>query len=343
MNHSLFNEMLEQGYVIFQKHPTENLFIYNYSTKTQYERVWNEVTLACRGLILDADGNFIARPFGKFFNLGEMENQLIPNEPFEVYEKMDGSLGITYWVNGEVKIATRGSFISEQAEKAMQILDKKYPSAKAKMNPDFTYLFEIIYPSNRIVVDYGEAQKLVLLGILETKTGKEMPLEDVGIPIVKKYDGLNDIQALKKLEEPNREGFVIKFESGYRLKVKFEEYVRIHKIISQVSSISIWEYLMTEQPMDEILAQIPDEFYDWVKAKKAALEAQYLAIETQAKAEFKTFETRKETALYFMQCSYPKILFSMLDGRDYSQTIWRLIRPEFEKPFWNTSTTLSNQ
>ncbi len=337
MNASLLNEMLEEGYVVFQKHPEANLFIYNYSAKTQYEQIWNEVTLACRGLILDVDGEVVARPFGKFFNLGERANQKIPVEPFEVYEKMDGSLGISYWLNNELKIATRGSFISEQSQKAMRILQKKYPNAHKKINKKYTYLFEIIYPENRIVVDYGIKEDLVLLAVIETATGKEMPLEDVGFPIVKKYDGLQDINQLKTLEEPNREGFVIKFESGFRLKVKFEEYVRIHKVISQVSTISIWEYLKTGQSFDEILEQVPDEFYDWIKLQRKKLEAEYLAIETKAKSEFKILANRKETALYFMQCSYPKILFSILDKRDYSSIIWKYIRPKFAKPFSNES------
>ena len=75
INRALLNEMIENDFVNVNKHPTHDLFIYNYSPKAQYERVWNEVTMMCRGLILDADYNIVARPFKKFFNLGEMENQ----------------------------------------------------------------------------------------------------------------------------------------------------------------------------------------------------------------------------------------------------------------------------
>jgi hypothetical protein len=25
----------------------------------------------------------------------------------------------------------------------------------------------------------------------------------------------------------------------------------------------------------------------------------------------------------------------MLQGKDYDQAIWRMIRPEYQKPFWN--------
>ena len=64
---------------------------------------WDEYTRAARGIIFNKrTGECVARPFPKFFNLGEMpESQLnkIPKDPsnYEVYDKLDGSLGILYW------------------------------------------------------------------------------------------------------------------------------------------------------------------------------------------------------------------------------------------------------
>jgi T4 RnlA family RNA ligase len=332
-NISLLNQMLEERYLNCQKHPSSELYIYNYSAKAQYDRLWNEVTLGCRGLILDGEGNVIARPFPKFFNLGEYEGQKVPKSTFEVYEKMDGSLGISYVMDGKIQIATRGSFISDQSVKANELLKSRYYDSVAKMKMGVTYLFEIIYPENRIVVDYGDEKKLVLLAMIDIETGLDLPLEDIGFPLVKGYDGVNDINALKLLEEENKEGFVIKYPDGYRLKVKFEEYVRLHKIITQVSSISIWEYLKTNQSMDEILEQVPDEFYNWIKEKKNEMETQYETIEQIAKSQMKLFDTRKETAAYIMTCGYPKVMFDMMDKRDYSRSIWKMLRPIYERPF----------
>ncbi len=327
--------MMADGFVVRQNHPKADLFIYNYSPKAQYERVWNEVTLNCRGLIMDGAMNVVARPFQKFFNLGEQENQHIPNEPFEVYEKMDGSLGILYWYNNQPHIATRGSFTSDQSVKANAILHEKYSHVLPLLNPAKTYLFEIIYPENRIVVDYGSTEDLVLLSVLDIATGLEDTLPDVGFPIVKRYSGINDINQLQALEENNREGFVIRFASGLRYKVKFKEYIRIHRIITQVSNISIWEYLRAGNTLDELLDRVPDEFYSWVKKTNADLLSAYAEIENTALAEFKDLGDRKETALYFQQCSYPAILFNMLDKRDYSDAIWKMLRPTFSKPFSN--------
>ncbi len=334
MDLELLETLIDGGYVNVQKHPYEELYIYNYTSSTQFEAMWNEVTLQCRGLILNQHRHIVARPLPKFFNLEETAHVQLPkNETFQVFEKMDGSLGILYFANGQPYIATRGSFSSEQAIKATEILHQKYASVLPHLNPEWTYLFEIIYPSNRIVVDYGDMEDLVLLAIVETASGKDLPLMDIGFPVVKTYDGITDFSALKALEQENKEGFVIRFENGYRVKVKFEEYKRLHYILTNVSNQSIWQHLMLGEPLDEILHLVPDEFYGWIKKTEQQLKADFRAIEEQCRKDFKTFETRKETADYFKTCPYPSILFSMLDGKDYAPAIWRIIKPEYQRAF----------
>ena len=108
----LIKEMIKQKYISVHKHPTFDLYIYNYTKQTEAEHVWNEATETCRGLILDKDMNIVARPFTKFFNYEELVEQHvnIPDLPFEVYEKLDGTLGIMYFANSDPYIATRGSF-----------------------------------------------------------------------------------------------------------------------------------------------------------------------------------------------------------------------------------------
>ena len=333
MNTTLLKEMISKNYVRVNKHPEHDLYIYNYTQNAQFERVWNDITLACRGLILDQNHKVIARPFPKFFNLGEMENQVLPDSTFEVYDKMDGSLGILYWIDDVPFMASRGSFASDQSDKANELLHGKYRNSWSFLDKNRTYLFEIIYPENRIVLDYGSSEELVLLAIIDTKSGEEFPLEDIGFPVVEKYDGIKDILVLKELDTDNKEGFIIKYANNFRVKIKFEEYLRLHRIITQVSNLNIWEYLKTNQSMEEILERVPDEFFDWVKQTKSDLENQYLAIENQCKADFKVLESRKETALYFRTCKHSGVLFAMMDNKEYSSIIWKMIRPTFEKPF----------
>jgi len=333
INKQLLQQMLDERLIIVQKHPDANLFIYNYTNKAQYDRVWNEVTLQSRGLILDADLNIIARPFKKFFNLEELPPDDIPDETFEVYEKLDGSLGILYWLNDKPFIATRGSFISDQAIHATKILHEKYPDVFNKLNRQATYLFEIIYPGNRIVVDYGEKDDLVLIAVIDNSTGIDMPIPQIGFPVVKRYNGINDLKALKYLEEENREGFVIKFRSGLRIKAKFAEYLRLHRIITGVSNVIIWEHLAEARSFEDLLEKVPDEFYEWVKKTISDLTAQYDAVLADSQTSFKQFETRKETAHYFQTKKHPAVLFAMLDGKPVDKIIWKMLKPLYAKPF----------
>lgn len=318
--------------ISIQKHPEANLFIYNYSPKVQYEKLWDEITMMARGLILDTEMNIVARPFGKFFNLEEHTESEIPNLPFDVYEKMDGSLGILYWLNDKPFIATRGSFNSEQSQHANEILYSKYPHTFDNIDKSSTYLFEIIYPQNRIVVDYGLIDDLVLLTIINNETGEER-IEDIGFPIVKKFDGINDLKERKALEQDNKEGFVVRFKNGFRVKMKFAEYVRLHRIITGISNIVIWEYLSEGKSFDELLEKVPDEFYQWVKKTKEQLENNFNSIKKECESVYKKFETRKETAIYFQTQKYPAVLFLMLDKKSTDKAIWKLVRPEYSKPF----------
>jgi hypothetical protein len=333
MNLQLLQQMIAAGYITIQQHPHAPLYIYNYSQAAQYEEVWNEVTLQCRGLILDDQYKKIAQPFPKFFNLEEKINKQLPSTTFDVYEKMDGSLGILYWWKNMPYMATRGSFTSDQAIKATEILHQNYAHTFTQLNKSKTYLFEIIYPENRIVLDYGSLEDIILLAIIDTATGQDEPLVDIGFNIVKKYDGLKDIYSLKQLEQDNKEGFVIKFNNGYRVKVKFAEYIRLHKIITAISNKTIWEFLKDDLPFDELLEKVPDEFFNWVKKTKADLQNQFCQIENTCKKDFKILDTKKETALYYLSCQYPKVLFLMHDNKNYNEVIWKMIKPKYSKPF----------
>ncbi len=241
--------MIAQRYISVQKHPTLDLSIYNYTDKAQYQRVWNTETLACRGLILDGERHVVARPFPKFFNYNELVAQgaPIPAEDFIVTEKLDGSLGILYVDgDGQPTLATRGSFTSAQAERGTHLVRSKY--GDVPFERAYTYLFEIIYPENRIVVDYGTMEDVILLAAIHTESGKEVSYDELRaiagpIPVVTKYDGIRDFDQLAATEQANREGFVVSFLNGERCKVKFAEYVRLHRLVTGTNARAIWDVL----------------------------------------------------------------------------------------------------
>jgi RNA ligase len=342
----ILNDYVSKGLVIGQKHATLPLAIFNYSRTCQYDRLWDDVTLNCRGLILDTKGNVIAKPFPKFFNMEELSDSEIPKESFEVFEKMDGSLGIFFHYNGEWHMATRGSFTSEQAIKGMEIAKRE--GLDKKCVPGFTYLFEIIYPENRIVVDYGRDERLVLLSIVNPE-GNEIPYEDIemdGWDIVNRYDGVNDYSKLKEMISAHAEGYVIRFKNGMRMKIKGDEYVRLHRILTNFSTTDIWELLKTKGNMDEFLDRVPDEFDKWVRSTIGDLKYAFYQISERAGKLHDGFRygkyndvepepTKKEFAEFVMKQAEPlrPVMFAMWDKKPYDDIIWKLIKPKWSKPF----------
>lgn len=334
---NILNDYIAKGLVIGQSHATFPLAIFNYSRQCQYDKLWDEVTLNCRGLILDTKGNVVARPFPKFFNMEELSVEEIPNTSFDVFEKMDGSLGICFHYEGEWHMATRGSFTSEQAIKGKEMLDKYDTS---KLNTHYTYLFEIIYKENRIVVDY-DFEDLVLLAVIDTDTGAELSLDYVNthnFRVVKKYNGISDFKILKTMIGDNSEGYVIRFNGGMRMKIKGEEYVRLHRILTNFSTTDIWELLRTKGNINEFLDRVPDEFDNWVRLTMTSLEAEYENIRFRSWMDyeyhkFQAGSDKKSFANAIKDNEYRSILFAMWDGKSYEDTIWKMVKPKWSKPF----------
>ena len=340
------DELSVKGLVTKQVHKNLPLSIWNYSPKAQYESAWDQypLLLQTRGLIMDNDGNVAARPFKKFFNIEE--NRHTPTQDFEVFEKMDGSLGIMFKYKGEMVCATRGSFNSDQSSWMTKFANEhNYQNIIVE---GFTYLFEIIYPENRIVVDYNGQERLVLLGIINTETGEELPYDDIsfdGWDIVEKYDGIRDYSELKGKVEQNAEGFVVRFSNGDRMKIKGEEYLRLHKIMTNISTTGVWEHLSNGGNINELLKDVPDEFYNKVKEYADRLKYGFYQVSEHCgkshdyfrygKYGDREFEpTKKQFAEHVLQHSHPPyrpVMFAMWDGKPYEKLIWNILKPEWKK------------
>ena len=284
----ILNKYHEEGLLYKQVHPTLPLTIWNYSEKVQYESLWDDVTSQCRGLVTDdTTGTILVRPFKKFFNYEEVVGKgVIPSKGDYVYiqEKMDGSLGILFNYEDQWILATRGSFASEQAIKGLEIVKSKY--FLASWSKEYAYLVEIIYEANRIVVRYDE-EKIVFLSVVLNESWKweltddtelhwttaKMILHANGVEeedLVKTEQHFNFsdklYKSLKEKNENNKEGFVLRFQPGnFRIKIKFEEYIRLHKVMTNLSTTAVWEVLSSGGSVDELLKDVPDEFYNKIK------------------------------------------------------------------------------
>lgn len=259
------------GYVRRQEHPTEPLAILNYTEKAAYENVWTGITRTCRGLVYHTETlTVVARPLPKFMNHGQPGAAVIGlDAPVHVSDKQDGSLGILYPLPfGGWAVATRGSFASEQAIHATEVFNQRY-APYWQPRPEQTVLFEIVYPSNRIVVDYGDLDDLVLLGAVETATGVVLDSSWVSGwpgPVAQVFEAATFADALALPPRPNAEGVVVRcLQTGGMIKLKQADYVALHKIVTGLAARTVWQHLVDGKPLDELITPLPDEFHQWAR------------------------------------------------------------------------------
>lgn len=339
---TLLEQHVEDRYVVRQKHPTLDLWVYNYAAKAQFENYWNDITTFTRGLILDQQYNLIGRGFAKFFNYEQVVDQIPVNVPYKIYNKYDGSfIGVTKY-QGQLLIWSRGSFTSPQATNARLIFDKLY--SPDSIEEGKTFCFEVIYPQNRIVVNYGNTETLVLLAVMDNNDLTVEHSVDKYIDkfqIVESYDISTPIDQLRAtLNDDSKEGVVLHYTNGFRVKIKFDEYCRLHKILNGINEGWVWDNLRNNKSSLENLSNIPDEFYRWIEKTEQTLKSKYLELKRKHETTFAEIypshlkdKSRKEQAFQILQVSQQSgliagVLFNLLDNKDYQDVLWKNIKPQ---------------
>ena len=271
---STFDEYVKKGLVRSQTY--KDMTIYQYTEFTQFESLWNNCTLNARGIVFDDDGDLVQRCIPKFFNHDEpdgikVERLTLAEQVPVIQEKLDGSLiKITKDEKHGLVITSKASFESDQAKMAKEIVEENYYSFKE----GWTYHFELIHPDNQIVLNYGDERKLVLLAIIDNKTGKDINIYSDEFkfekPKLYDYETLLDINAINK--DGLHEGVVVNYGS-YRLKYKTDEYIRLHRIVTEFTPKRVWESLSSGQRIDRM--NIPEEFIKWLDETEKELLSKY--------------------------------------------------------------------
>lgn len=329
-----FDDWKRYGEVSVRPNGDGSLLIFNYTNHALYEGKWNFFETVSRGLIIHTlSGEVIARPFDKFFNWGEGGRySFLPIR--RVAEKMDGSLGILYRHNGKYHIATRGSFDGTQAQWATRYLDEHYQLNAVTMPESWTLLFEIVYPENRVVVDYGDKAELFLLAIRDRFTGAYVNDHEVckfasswGFGVPQDYEFRSTDEIAQRLTQlgANEEGFVVQFSDGQRFKFKGLKYLELHRLVSTLSFKNALA-VVRSNTVGDIQSQIPDEFLTefngWVHEIKTRVVEITEAVERLFAAAPK--ESRKEYALW-VQAHHALLapyLFARLDNRPIEPLIY---------------------
>lgn len=326
----------------------EGLLIYNYSDSAMYTPgAWdNPAVRICRGLITTEDGTVLARPYAKFFNYGQPgADEISMDEPVEVTDKADGSLGILHLTPADhVRVATRGSFSSDQAIWATEWVNSN--DCLGRLPDGFTPLAEIVYPENRIVLNYGNFEGLILLGGVWNETGEYVGPEEAArllewdgrVTEVFTYTSLRE--ALESPPRPNAEGLVVR--AGNRiLKLKQEDYILLHRIVTGLSERSVWQHMSEGKDLSDLLGPLPDELHDWVRGVWEDLHSSFIAKVDDVEHLYSMVEmflrdadpdrllTRGDWAQEFKK--YPDItplLFMRLDNRDLFPAIMKSLKPQ---------------
>ena len=323
------------GAIYTKLSPEKDLILFNYSPLAMVENTWNGYEQICRGLALNSKGEIVALPFKKFFNFGQMgyDADYINRVGIEyLTEKMDGSLGILYYYNDQWNIITRGSFDSDQSKKAYELLAKYDLS---KLMTDATYLLEIIYPENRVVLSYNR-EFLCLLAVIDNKNGYEydfamcqITAEETGFDLPQLYPPVPLPELIRMQSEVmgGMEGWVATLNNGERVKFKTQEYLALHRAANNISFKNILN-LMYDQKPDDIIALFPDEFRLEVTAMVEDIQLRVQVLSNAAQCAFKGLYNpdRRTFALSIKDLPGKRLLFLLYDNRDIREACLDMVK-----------------
>lgn len=282
--------------VRFQSHPGGiTLACYMFMDSHTFD---SPEALECRGIAFGPDGSVVSRPLHKFFNVGEKEwltaDKIAErNDIVAVYEKLDGSMLATAWVDGQLKWRSKKSFSSDVVKLTEAFLaeaenQRLQVFASEVARQGMTAIFELTHPQARIVVAQDKPQ-LRLLHVRDNMTGeyvlldKQHPIhalvEDFEVPCVKRFD-MDVPQVMASLEAmQNMEGYVLQFANGDMVKLKCPWYNRFHHSITFLRERDIAVSALNEE-LDDLKAVLAEAGIDLgpINEVEARLKARLVGI-----------------------------------------------------------------
>jgi len=316
---------------------------------------WNKRNLFYRSLIVDLEGNVLSSGWPKFFNQGEKPDCYPDPEKHKdwcIQEKVDGSLLIADYVNGQFNMRTRGCVSHTQQENAkdFELLTVKYPKIIEflKQNSHLSLLFEIVTPNNVIVIHPKEID-FYFLGAINKNGMCVVASNDlvdiwrkigcVPTPQTYEIDNVKDLGAICQMVKDwkGSEGVVVSYNNNQnRIKIKSDWYLWIHRIKSQLNSENnlIEYYVNADMPkFEEFYSKVEKDFdYELAKQLIPMISKVCDAGETVNKivegmenfvSSIRNFDNRKQQAEHIIS-SYGKtnrasFVFSILDGKELNK------------------------
>ena len=289
----------------------------------------------CRGIMFDKNGNIVARPYHKFFNLGENQETDPSKVDFSkshvILEKLDGSMVFPFRIDDDRFMLATKAGPTEIAVNAYKNCVENNSNRKLWINQmldmGITPIFEYMAPDNRIVLHYEEP-RLCLTGIREMRSGiyhNIFNYEDsrmlFDMPEVYSTDILEKVQDIDGME-----GIVIRFDSGHMIKVKTKWYLLRHGLLD--ISKNPWRVMNAyfDSDLDDALASmdgfVKDIVYETIDAFFIRVDDLYSAFIDEKNMIEERGVQRKDYAALFP--------LSMVDDD------FRFIMPMMIFKFWDT-------
>lgn len=309
--------------------------------------------LECRGtmFLVGRDGSYVdlvCRPQKKFFNLNEnpMTMDLDLTDLYSCMVKEDGSLMSTYiHTNGELRLKSKGSTGSEQANDAMAWL-KTQPALLADLRRlaarDFTVNLEWTAPWNRIVVGY-EKPALVAFSVIDNDTGimygsdivEDLELWDLLGCWVEQFEYEGDlVEAVKNLV--GSEGCVGITSNNVPFKLKGDWYLSLHRNKDSVSNSKALIELVLMEKVDDLKSMFTGDqlVIDKINAYEVSVSNVYNRVVTHVEL-FHTSHQHEDRKTYaiaakeYWDTSSEQWGFhaqmSIMQGKDYENQIKQLM------------------
>jgi len=314
-------------------------FLLNYTQDAMWGGNMTNVEKACRGLVVRGDGKIMALPMSKFFNLGEPQCPVLPDEPYTVWEKIDGSL-VIFWHDEKWRCNTRGSFDNEYIDFALDWWNKR--RGLDDIPKHWTVMGEVCFEDDPMPRAAHKLEDVYIIAVRDKYSGADFQVDSAKVfgplfdmPFAYQVDMSIDQLLEEKGNLEGQEGWVIRYQSGLRVKIKTAWYLRIFRALSSLTPKGIRDLMVAGDQ-------------NWIDVFPDDLQAEALAIQEKLETDLRgeltkihgaysrvaKIETRKEYALAVL-AEYPNIshwLFKLRDNKfDELDVLKSLALKEAEK------------
>jgi len=316
---------------------------------------WNQENKVFRSSVWNSKGELVSAGFPKFTNWGEKPAHFPTPESLEgstVVEKVDGSLLIVSKYKGHLILRTRGTvdaskldngyeletFVSDLLPKLLSL----YQTVPEHDTWRHSYLFEWTSPTNKIVLNYGDAPTWVLVGIVDQN---DYTLEDQSFldslarqlsfkrPQTYTFKDIGDLLANVDLWK-DKEGVCVYSNDGQMIhKVKSAWYLVRHRMKSELNNVEkVMDFWFENGRPDfmkfkELVLAFDYEIWEQVQGNASKISDAWKAVQKMIegmknflKEQVLPMPTRKLQSVVVIQ-SYgntnrASYVFKLLDGKE---------------------------